>query len=129
MQVPELLRDIKVFGALADQSVRTEVLGGASDWAEPALDEVVVIHKMGLYGATTATYGLYKSRHVIAEEGCVLDATTFGDDWSKVSDVDLVLKGGDKLKLWVIDSAVDPLGVTIAVLGKIFNIAELRRRG
>lgn len=115
------LRDIKVYGAAVAQSVRQEILQGNADWASPAMDEVVIIDKMGLFGATTATMGLYKGRNVIAEEGCVLDATTFGNDWEKVASMPIIIKGGEKLKLWMTDSAADPAGITVAVIGKVIS--------
>ena len=115
------IRDIKVYGAEVAQSTREEILQGYADWASPATDEIVIIDKMGFFGAVTATMGLYKGRRVIAEEGCVLDATTFGNDWEKVANMPMVIKGGEKVKLWMIDSAVDPEGITVAVLGKVIS--------
>lgn len=115
------LRDIKVYGAAVAQSVRAEILQGNADWASPAIDEVVIIEKMGFFGAATATMGLYKGRKVISEEGCVLDATSFGNDWEKVASMPIILKGGEKLKLWMTDSAGDPLGITVAVIGKVIS--------
>jgi len=115
------LRDIKTFGAAVAQSVREEILQGAADWASPAQGEVVVIQKMGFYGATTATMGLYRGRNVVTEEGSALDATAFGNNWDALPDFNMVLKGGEKLKLFMTDSAADPAGVTVAVLGKIIQ--------
>lgn len=126
--MPELLRIISTFGAAVAQNAREEILQNIADWASPGLDEVVVLQKMGIYGAVTATFGLYKSRSVISEEGTECDATAFGNDWNALPDVNLVLKGGDKLKMWMTDSAADPAGITIAALGKVFKISELMRR-
>lgn len=124
----EVLRVISTYGAAVAQSVREEILQNVADWASPGIDEVVVIQKLGIYGAVTATFGLYKSRTVISEEGTECDATAFGNDWSALPNVNLVIKGGEKLKLFMTDSAVDPAGITIAALGKILKLSELRRR-
>lgn len=124
----ELLRVISTYGAAIAQDVRAEILQNVADWASPGLDEVVVIQKMGIYGAVTATFGLYKSRTVLSEEGTECDATTFGNDWSALPNVNLVIKGGEKLKCFMTDSAADPLGLKFAILGKVFKISELRRR-
>lgn len=124
----EVLRVISLYGAAVGQAVREEILQNVADWASPGLDEVVVIQKMGIYGATTATFGLYKSRQVVSEEGTICDATAFGNDWSALPNVNLVLKGGEKLKCFMTDSAADPLGLTFAILGKVLKISELRRR-
>ena len=126
--MPELLRVISTYGAAIAQSTRAEILQNIADWASPGIDEVVVIQKMGIYGATTATFGLYKSRAVISEEGTACDATAFGSNWDQVPVVNLVLKGGQKLKCFMTDSAVDPLGITFAILGKVFKLSELRGR-
>lgn len=126
--MPELLRVISTYGALVAQDAREEILQNVADWASPGLDEVVVIKKMGIYGAVTALFGLYKSRTVISEEGTQCDGTAFGGNWDNVPTVNLVLKGGQKLKLFMTDSAADPLGITLAILGKVFRISELRRR-
>ncbi len=126
--MPELLRVISTYGAAVAQSTREEILQNVADWASPGIDEVVVIQKMGIYGAVTATFGLYKSRGVISEEGSECDDTTFGNDWKKVPTVNLVLRGGEKLKCFMIDSAADPLGLKFAILGKVFKLSELRRR-
>ena len=115
------LRDIKVYGAAVAQAVREEILQGNADWANPANDEIVLIEKMGLFGATTATIGLYKGRSVIAEEGSALDATSFGNDYEKLAPMKMVLQGGEKLKLWMTDSAADPAGITVVTLGKVIK--------
>lgn len=126
--MPELLRVISTYGAAVAQDAREEILQNVADWASPGIDEVVVIQKMGVYGAVTATIGLYKSRAVISEEGTALDATTFGSNWDQVPVVNLVLSGGQKLKCFMTDSAADPLGVTFAILGRVFKLSELTRR-
>lgn len=126
--MPELLRVISTYGAAVAQNAREEILQNVADWASPGIDEVVVITKLGIYAAVTATFGLYKSRSVISEEGTAADGTAFGGNWDNVPTVNLVLKGGEKLKMFMTDSAADPLGITIAILGKIFKISELRRR-
>lgn len=126
--MPELLRVISTYGAAVAQSTREEILQNVADWASPGIDEVVVIQKMGIYGAVTATFGLYKSRSVISEEGTACDATAFGSNWDQVPVVNLVLKGGEKLKCFMTDSAADPAGITFAILGRVYKISELRRR-
>jgi len=115
------LRDIKTFGAAVAQSTREEILQGNADWASPALGEIVIIEKLGLFGAVTCTIGMYKGRKAITEEGSALDATTFGNDWEKVATFPIVLRGGEKLKLFMTDSAANPAGVTCAVLGKVIS--------
>ncbi len=115
------LRDIKTFGAAVAQNTREEILQGNADWASPAMGEVVIIEKMGIFGATTCTVGIYQGRNVLTEEGSALDATSFGNDWEKVAKFPIVLKGGDKLKCYMTDSAADPAGVTFAVLGKVIS--------
>lgn len=122
------MRVISTYGAAVAQATREEILQNVADWASPGLDEIVVIQKLGIYGATTATFGLYKSRSVISEEGTACDATTFGSNWDQVPVVNLVLKGGQKLKLFMTDSTADPAGITIAILGKVFKLRELIRR-
>ena len=124
----ELLRVISTYGAAVAQNARAEILQNVADWASPGLDEVVVVQKMGIYGATTATFGLYKSRAVISEEGTQCDATAFGGNWDNVPVVNMVLKGGEKLKCFMTDSAADPAGIVFAILGKVIKISELRRR-
>lgn len=126
--MPELLRVISTYGASVAQDARAEILQNVADWASPGLDEIVVIQKLGIYGAVTATFGLYKSRTVISEEGTECDATTFGNNWDQVPTVNLVLKGGEKLKCFATDSAADPLGLKFAILGKVFKVRELLRR-
>lgn len=126
--MPELLRIISTYGAAVAQDAREEILQNVADWASPGIDEIVVLKKLGIYGAVTATFGLYKSRSVISEEGTECDATAFGNDWDALPDVNLVLKGGEKLKMFMTDSAADPAGITIAALGKVFKLSELRRR-
>ena len=126
--MPELLRVISTYGEAVAQDARAEILQNIADWASPGIDEVVIIQKMGIYGAVTATFGLYKSRAVISEEGSACDATTFGSNWDQVPTVNLVLKGGQKLKCFMTDSAADPLGLTFAILGKVFKLSELTRR-
>ena len=116
------LRDIKTFGAAVAQNVREEILQGEADWASPAITEVVVIDKMGIYGATTATFQLQKGRTIISEEGSKCDATAFGNNWDALPDVGVVLKGGEKLKLYMTDSAADPAGLTVAILGKVIQL-------
>lgn len=128
MKLPELLRVISTYGPLVAQDAREEILQNVADWASPGLDEVVVIKKMGIYGAVTATFGLYKSRAVISEEGTQCDGTTFGGNWDNVPTVNLILKGGEKLKMFMTDSAADPLGITMAIMGKVFKLRELVRR-
>lgn len=119
--MPTPLRDIHTFGAAVAQSTREEILQGYADWASPAGGEAVVIEKMGIYGATTATFGLYKGRNVIAEEGSAADGTAFSNDWEKVPTVNIVLRGGERLKCYMTDSAADPAGLTFAVLGVIYT--------
>jgi len=126
--VPELLRVIHAYGGDVAQDARAEILQNVADWASPGIDELVVIQKMGIYCAVTATFGLYKSRSVISEEGTQGDGTTFGGNWDNVPTVNLVLKGGQKLKCFMTDSAADPLGITFAIMGKVYKISELRRR-
>lgn len=116
------LRDIKTFGAAVAQNAREEILQGEADWASPAITEIVVIDKLGIYGATTATFGLYKGRTVVSEEGSACDNTAFGNDWDALPDVGIVMRGGEKLKLYMTDSAADPAGLTIAVLGKVIYL-------
>jgi hypothetical protein len=116
------LRDIKAFGAAVAQNAREEILQGEADWAAPAITEVVVIDKLGIYGAVTATFQLQKGRVIISEEGSVCDATAFGNNWDALPDVNMVLRGGEKLKLYMTDSAADPLGITVAVLGKVIQL-------
>jgi len=116
------LRDIKTFGAAVAQNAREEILQGEADWASPAITEIVVIDKLGLYGAVTATVGMYKGRSVVTEEGSALDATAFGNNWDALPDTAIVLRGGEKLKIYMTDSAADPAGVTVAVLGKVIQL-------
>lgn len=118
MVTSEPIRDVQTYGAAVAQSTREEILQGSAGWAEAAIDEVVAIKKLGIFGAVTATFGLYKGSSVISEEGSACDATSFGNDWEKVAPVNLVLKPGEKLKCFMTDSAADPAGLTFAVLGR-----------
>lgn len=126
--MPELLRVIQAYGAAVAQNAREEILQNVADWASPGIDEIVIIQKLGIYCAVTATFGLYKSRGVISEEGTQGDGTAFGGNWDNVPTVNLVLKGGQKLKCFMTDSAADPAGITFAILGKVIKLSELRRR-
>ena len=126
--MPELLRVISTYGSAVAQAAREEILQNVADWASPGIDELVVIQKLGIYCAVTATFGLYKSRAVISEEGTAGDGTAFGGNWDNVPTVNLVLKGGQKLKCFMTDSAADPLGITFAIMGKVYKISELRRQ-
>lgn len=117
------LRDIKLFGAAVAQNAREEILQGEADWAAPAITEIIVIDKLGIYGAVTATFQLQKGRTLISEEGSICDNTAFGNDWDALPDVGIVLRGGEKLKLYMTDSAADPAGITVAVLGKVIQLA------
>lgn len=120
------IKQINVYGAAVAQSVRGEILQESS-WATVPAGMVLVIQKLGMYGAVTATYGLYKGRTIISEEGTILDATAFAS-WDLVPVVNLTLRGGESLKCWMTDSAADPAGITFAVLGKLFSLSELVRR-
>lgn len=122
--MPEVypLRDIQTYGAAVAQNAREEVLAVAADWASPSIYEVIYIKKLGIYGAVTATFQLQKGRKIISEEGSVCDGTAFGNDWEVVPDVEMVLKGGEKLKCFMTDSAADPAGLTFAVLGKVVSL-------
>jgi len=106
--------------------VRGEILQESS-WAQVPAGQVLVVQKLGMYGAVTATFGLYKGREIISEESTILDATTFAS-WDLVPVMNLVVLGGESLKCWMTDSAADPLGITFAVIGKLFKASELRRR-
>ena len=108
------------------QATRGEILQESS-WASVPFGYVLVINKLGMYGAVTATFGPYIGRKVISEEGTILDATAFAS-WDLVPSVNLVVPGGQSLKCWMTDSAADPLGIKFAVLGKLISIAEMRRR-
>lgn len=117
---------MNLYGAAVAQNVRGEILQESS-WASVPLGYVLVISKLGMYGAVTATFGLYQGRKVISEEGTILDATAFAS-WDLVPVVNIVVQGGQSLKCWMTDSGADPLGITFAVLGKLISLAELRRR-
>ena len=120
------IRAVKAYGAAAAQSVRTEILQAENaEWAKAEADEVIVLELVGMFGAVTATLGIQRGSEIIVPEGSALDATTFGNDWSKVAKLDLVLLPGQKLYAYVIDSAADPLGVTFAVKGAAFKVGEL----
>lgn len=120
------IKQINKYGAAVAQATRGEILQESS-WASVPVGHVLVITKLGMYGAVTATFGLYKGRKVISEEGTILDATAFAS-WDLVPSVNLVVMGGEALKCWMTDSAADPLGITFAILGKLFAADELRRR-
>lgn len=124
--MPIPIKQINLYGAAAAQAVRTEILQESS-WAEVPIGHVLVISKLGMYGAVTGTFGLYKGREVVSEEGTILDATAFAS-WDLVPVMNLVIVGGQKLKCWLTDSTADPLGITFAVLGKLFKVSELMRR-
>lgn len=120
------IRQINRYGAAVAQAVRTEILQESS-WAQVPAGYVLIIQKMGMYGAVTATFGMYNGRKVVTEEGSILDATSFAS-WDLVPTVNIVVPGGSALKCWMTDSAADPLGITFAILGKLYSVAELGRR-
>jgi len=106
--------------------VRTEILQAENaEFAKAESDEVVVLERLGMFGAVTCTIGIQRGSEIIVPEGSALDATTFGNDWSKVADMNLVLLPGQKLYAYIIDSAADPLGVAFAVKGAAFKVGEL----
>lgn len=122
--MPETLRTVKNYGAAVAQNTREDVLKDA-DWAHAGGDEVILIEKMGIYGAATATFGLYKGRKVISDEGSECDGTSFAADWSKVPDVNIVLPPNTDLKCYMTDSAADPAGLVFAVKGYFFAAGEV----
>lgn len=120
------IRQINLYGAAVAQNIRGEILQESS-WAQVPAGYILVIQKLGMYGAVTATFGMYNGRSVVTEEGSILDATAFAS-WDLVPTVNIVVPGGSSLKCWMTDSAADPLGITFAVLGKLYKVSELRRR-
>jgi len=113
-------------GAAVAQSVRAEVFQEA-DIFQAGGDEVIVIQQLGMYGAVTATFGMYKGRQVITSEGSALDTTSFGGNWDNVPTVNIVLKPNESLRCWMTDSAADPAGIVCAVKGKVYKVSELSR--
>ena len=124
--MPTPFKVVATYGAAVAQNVREDILRNTAPWAHAAGDEVIVVEKMGIYGATTATYGLYKGSDVIAEEGNACETTSFGGDWYKVPDAYITLTPGEFLRLFMTDSAADPAGLTIAAKGAKFKVWELR---
>lgn len=122
--MPVPIREIKTVGAAVAQNTREDVLTDEG-WARAGGDEVIVISHMGIYGATTATFGLYKGRDIISEEGSACDTTSFGGNWDNVPEVNIVLKPNESLRCFMTDSAADPAGLTFAVKGAAFKLAEL----
>lgn len=108
---------VKTYGAAVAQSTREEILQGHADWAKAAGREIIIIIKLGLFGAITCTYGLYKGSDVIVEEGSALDGTSFGNEWHKVDHGPITLLPGEELRLYMTDSAADPAGVETAIKG------------
>jgi len=114
------IQERKAYGAAVAQNVREDILANAP-WARAGGNEVIVISKLGLYGAVTATYGLYKGRAVISEEGTILQATTYDGDELKVPVVNLVLLPNESLRCFMTDSAADPLGIVVVVRGASYT--------
>lgn len=102
------------------QNVRSDVLTDAP-WARAGGNEVIVLSKLGIYGAVTATYGLYKGRKVISEEGTVCQATAFDGDELKVPVANIVLLPNESLRCFMTDSAADPLGLLFVVRGASYS--------
>ena len=123
--IPVPFKVVAVYGAAVAQSTREDILKNTAPWAHAAGDEVIVIERMGIYGATTATYGLYKGSDVISEEGNACETTSFGGDWYKVPEAYIVLTPNTGLRLFMTDSAADPAGLTIAAKGAKFKVWEL----
>lgn len=90
-------------------------------WARAGGNEVIVISKLGIYGATTATYGLYKGRKVISEESTACQATAFDGDELKVPAANIVLLPNESLRLFMTDSAADPAGLVVVVRGASYS--------
>ena len=123
-EIPVPIREIATYGAAVAQSTREDILTNAG-WAHAGGDEVIVIEKLGIFGATTATFGLYKGRDIISEEGSACDTTSFGGNWDNVPTVMISLLPNQSLRLFMTDSAADPAGLTLAVKGAAFKVAEL----
>lgn len=114
------IRTVKTYGAAVAQSVREDILRDA-DWAHSGAQEVIVLEKMGVYGAVTATFGMFLGRKIITDEGSECDGTSFGADWSKVPLVNITLPPNTDLRLFMTDSAADPAGLTVAVKGYVLE--------
>lgn len=114
----------QVYGAAVAQNAREDVLTDA-DWAHAGGDEVVVIEKMGIYGAATATYGLYKGREVLSGESTICQNTAFGNTDDELPVVNIVLPPNTSLRCFMTDSAADPAGLTFVVRGAVFKTWEL----
>lgn len=123
MAVP--FKVIQTYGAAVAQSTREDIFKNTAPWAKAAGDEVIVIEKLGFYGAVTATYGLYKGSDVIAEEGNACETTSFGGDWYKVPDAYITLLPGQELRCFMTDSAGDPAGLVVCAKGAKFKVNEL----
>jgi hypothetical protein len=112
------------YGAAVGQSVREDVLKDA-DWAHAGGDEVIVIEKMGIFGAVTATYGMYKGREVLSGEGTACQATAFAGLETTVTFVNIVLPPNTSLRCFMTDSAADPAGLLFVIRGAVFKTWEL----
>jgi hypothetical protein len=96
-----------------------------ADWAHSGGDEVIVIERMGIFGAATATYGMYKGREVLSGEGTVCQATAFAGLENTLPLVNIVLPPNTSLRAFMTDSAADPLGLLFVVRGAVFKTWEL----
>lgn len=118
--MPQQILEHKVYGAAVAQNVRSDVLVDC-DWARAGGDEIIHIDHMGIYGAVTATYGLYKGRTILSPEATKCQTTAFDGDMSKVSVVSIAILPNETLRLFMTDSAADPAGLDILATGVLLK--------